>query len=119
MLKFVAIIAASIALLACGPAPAPDGDRSAEVHCPVGQTRVEELDGGVHCWIPGDLTNIDHETCHPIACQVWSDYGRFGGGGEPAMDCSAACAARCAGETRFEKEILDEVAARGWPACLY
>jgi hypothetical protein len=99
----------------------PDAPQSPhEVHCPAGQTRVLEIDGGAHCIIAGDdWVNIDPETCHPVACQAWEDFALYGGGGERALDCAARCEARCSGATAFEAEVKAEMTAKGMADCVY
>lgn len=84
----------------------------AEVKCPVGQFSVVGADGGPHCIIVGDYTNVV-PGCHPVICQSYFDWGFYGDGGVGAAACAAACQSYCSDNAPLEQESRAEAKLNG------
>ena len=105
-----------LALAACsGGESSPPTERA--FSCPAWQAQVTGADGGSHCVIAGDLTNVS-DACNPIACESYFRWGDRGGGGRGATACAAACAAKCDDDPSVEALDLADAYDAGL-VCVY
>lgn len=113
------VVVGGAMLAGCGAPPMPTSStQGVDNPCPAGQAYSYEFSRCVYVDPPDSGTGEGEPDCHPVTCQVYSDWARFGDGGAAAGWCSAACAAHCAGDVEQEAYGLEK-AREGNMECVY